>query len=65
MRPVCPTQGPTTDVAPHFIKPEARLRSGSFFRGYGLKAVQGRRMGAAARFFFVPTICPAVWLPGY
>ena len=72
MRPVCPTQGPTTDVATHFSS-QARLRSGSFFRGYGLKAVQGRRRGAAARFFLISLLagclplvtgCQGIPIPG-
>ncbi len=58
MRPGCPTLGSTTDGATHFSS-QAPQRSGSFFRGYGLKAVPGRRRGAAARFFFF------LWLPGW
>lgn len=51
MRPVCPTHSSATDVAIHSGQ-QARQRSGSFYWGHGLKAVWGRRRGAAAHFIF-------------
>ena len=64
MSPVCPTPGSTTDRATHFGH-QARQRSGSFFGGHGLKAVQGRRTGAAARFFFYQMDSQPPWRPGH